>query len=61
MVFYKCSRCNKTFKQKGHYTRHINRKNKCIKLPSKLTENNSKKTESSETGASAPKLEPLSH
>ena len=30
MVFYKCSRCNKTFKQKGHYTRHINRKNKCI-------------------------------
>lgn len=30
MVEYTCKKCNKTFKQKGHYTNHINRKTSCI-------------------------------
>ena len=59
MVYYKCSRCNKVFKQKGHYTRHINRKNKCLEIASKKNEEKPKLTESSSTGALAPKLEPL--
>lgn len=29
MVEYGCERCGKIFKQKGHYTRHMNRKNPC--------------------------------
>jgi len=29
MVKYTCSKCLKDFKQKGHYTRHINRKYPC--------------------------------
>ena len=32
MVSYKCNICDKEFKQKGHYTYHINRKNKCIEI-----------------------------
>jgi len=30
MVEYTCPKCGKEFKQKGHYTRHINKKNPCI-------------------------------
>ena len=29
MVIYICEKCNEEFKQKGHYTRHINRKYPC--------------------------------
>jgi len=29
MVEYKCNQCNKLFKLKGDYTRHINRKTPC--------------------------------
>ena len=32
MVNYKCDNCNKEFKQKCDYVRHINRKNKCISV-----------------------------
>ena len=31
MVAYKCLKCNKVFKQKIDYTRHVNRINTCIK------------------------------
>ena len=30
MVLYKCDKCNKEFKQKSNYIRHINRKKTCI-------------------------------
>lgn len=30
MVNHTCNKCNKEFKQKGHYTNHINRKTSCI-------------------------------
>ena len=26
MVFYNCEKCGKQFNQKGHYTKHINKK-----------------------------------
>ena len=29
MVEYTCEKCGKTFKQKGHYTKHLNRKRPC--------------------------------
>ena len=29
MIIYKCNRCDKQFKQKTDYNRHINRKNPC--------------------------------
>src|SRR5690606_34673212 len=32
MVIYTCEKCNKTFKQKGHYTTHMNKKNSCIPI-----------------------------
>ena len=37
MVNYSCELCGKQFKQKGHYTNHINKKNPCI-TNSKLVE-----------------------
>ena len=30
MVKYSCEKCGKEFTQKGHYTKHINKKNSCI-------------------------------
>ena len=30
MVNYGCEKCGKEFKQKGHYTKHINKKNPCV-------------------------------
>ena len=30
MVKYCCEQCGKEFTQKGHYTKHINKKNKCV-------------------------------
>ena len=30
MVNYSCEKCGKVFSQKGHYTKHINKKNPCI-------------------------------
>ncbi len=29
MVEYGCDKCGKTFKQKGHYTKHLQRKTPC--------------------------------
>ena len=37
MVKYQCDRCGKTFKQKGHYTTHINRKNPCQEIEANLS------------------------
>ena len=37
MVKYSCEKCGKIFKQKGHYTNHLNRKNPCI-IDSKIKE-----------------------
>ena len=37
MVFYNCEKCGKQFNQKGHYTKHINKKLPCIN-ESKLKE-----------------------
>jgi hypothetical protein len=39
MVNYICSKCNKTFKQKGHYKAHINKKFPCDKNTSKTLNN----------------------
>ena len=37
MVNYSCEKCGKEFSQKGHYTKHLNRKNPCI-VESKVKE-----------------------
>lgn len=37
MVNYSCDKCGKKFTQKGHYTRHMNKKNPCIHM-SKINE-----------------------
>ena len=39
MVLYTCQRCLKEFDRKSNYTRHINRKNKCVKITSKNNNN----------------------
>lgn len=36
MVIYSCEKCGKTFKQKGHYTNHINKKNPCDNIKDKI-------------------------
>ena len=38
MVKYSCDKCGKSFKQKGHYTNHINRKNPCENIKDKIVE-----------------------
>lgn len=30
MVKYTCEKCGKEFKQKSHYTTHLNKKNPCV-------------------------------
>jgi uncharacterized C2H2 Zn-finger protein len=40
MVAYTCNNCNKLFKQKIDYERHINRKNKCLKINTTINELN---------------------
>lgn len=37
MVNYSCEKCGKDFSQKGHYTKHINKKNPCV-IESKVKE-----------------------
>lgn len=37
MVIYSCEKCGKEFKQKGHYTKHLNKKNPCV-VESKIKE-----------------------
>lgn len=37
MVKYNCEKCGKEFNQKGHYTKHLNKKNPCV-LESKIKE-----------------------
>ena len=37
MVNYSCEKCGKEFTQKGHYTKHLNRKNPCV-VESKVKE-----------------------
>ena len=37
MVKYSCEKCGKEFTQKGHYTKHINKKNPCV-IESKVKE-----------------------
>jgi DNA adenine methylase len=37
MVNYSCEKCGKDFSQKGHYTKHLNKKNPCI-VESKVKE-----------------------
>ena len=37
MVKYSCDKCGKDFSQKGHYTKHINKKNSCV-IESKVKE-----------------------
>ena len=37
MVNYSCEKCGKEFSQKGHYTKHLNKKNPCV-VESKIKE-----------------------
>ena len=36
MVNYSCEKCGKTFKQKGHYMKHIQKKNPCDNIKDKI-------------------------
>jgi len=36
MVEYSCEKCGKTFKQKGHYTKHLQRKTPCNNIKDKI-------------------------
>jgi len=38
-MLYNCNICGKQFKQKCHYTNHLNRINPCIKLTKKIHQN----------------------
>uniref|UniRef100_A0A6C0C5F2 C2H2-type domain-containing protein n=1 Tax=viral metagenome TaxID=1070528 RepID=A0A6C0C5F2_9ZZZZ len=52
MVKYSCEVCGKTFKQKGHYNNHINKKTPCKPIENKIIEDkiNEKIQELSEKG-----------
>ena len=41
MVIYVCNRCNKKYTHKGHYLRHLNRKNPCKNMAILDEENDS--------------------
>ena len=36
MVIYSCEKCGKTFKQKGHYMKHLQRKTPCDNIKDKI-------------------------
>ena len=36
MVNYSCEKCGKTFKQKGHYMNHLQRKTPCDNIKDKI-------------------------
>ena len=36
MVIYSCEKCGKSFKQKGHYTKHLQRKTPCDNITDKF-------------------------
>jgi len=36
MVNYSCDKCGKTFKQKGHYMKHLQRKTPCDNIKDKI-------------------------
>ena len=36
MVNYSCEKCGKTFKQKGHYMKHLQRKTPCDNIKDKI-------------------------
>ena len=36
MVVYSCEKCGKTFKQKGHYMKHLQRKTPCDNIKDKI-------------------------
>ena len=36
MVIYSCDKCGKSFKQKGHYTKHLQRKTPCDNITDKF-------------------------
>lgn len=38
MVIYTCEKCGKNFKQKGHYTKHLQRKTPCKPIENKIIE-----------------------
>jgi hypothetical protein len=56
MVNYKCTRCFKIFTQKGHYVRHINRKNKCIEKSSIPNDDQNNNDEYPKNGICIPKV-----
>ena len=37
MVEYSCEKCGKTFKQKGHYMKHLQRKTPCDNITDKFS------------------------
>ena len=37
MVEYSCEKCGKSFKQKGHYTKHLQRKTPCDNITDKFS------------------------
>ena len=45
MVNYSCEKCGKTFKQKGHYTKHLQRKTPCDNIKDKIEKIVEKKVE----------------
>jgi DNA (cytosine-5)-methyltransferase 1 len=45
MVIYSCEKCGKTFKQKGHYTKHLQRKTPCDNIKDKIEKIVEKKVE----------------
>lgn len=45
MVIYSCDKCGKTFKQKGHYMKHLQRKTPCDNIKDKIEKIVEKKVE----------------